>query len=184
MNLVTESLPAMSITADPPEPNYMEQPPFNSEGWFSPQERATILQKGTLFGLNTFSLFASGLKWGGWSLDKARTMAFGQLVINRMFNLVNERKAESMKTANTGGNPFVLPAAAITVAMFAGTIYLPFMRTLFTTVPIGFRDWMILIVNAFATGQVDIALEAKSKNVLGSGAIPLPLPTPESLPSN
>jgi len=158
VNLVTESLPAISLTADPPEQNYMSQPPFDPEGRFLPNRGKTIIRKGMLFGLNTVGLFAWGLKWGGWSLNKARTMAFSQLVVNRVFNLLSDRKTKAAQASKTEKNPFVLPAAAVTVSMLAATMYLPFMRPLFATVPIGLRDWALLTANSLLTGKIDSQL--------------------------
>jgi Ca2+-transporting ATPase len=65
VNLVTESIPAISLTADPPEEDYMNQPPFNPEGRFLPDQGKTIFRKGILFGLITFGLYVGGLTWGG-----------------------------------------------------------------------------------------------------------------------
>ncbi|MFW5649523.1 MAG: HAD-IC family P-type ATPase [Candidatus Alkaliphilus sp. MAG34] len=183
VNLVTESLPAMSLLADPPEKDYMRQPPINAEERFLPDKGRTILRKGALFGLNTFSLFASGLALGKWSLNKARTMAFSQVVINRVFNLINEQKTRNTNVFNTGGNPLTLPAVAATVSMLAATMYLPFMGPLFSTVPIGLEDWILLIANAFVTGKIDFFLGAGSRENQNFKAMPLPSTNRRCLPS-
>ena len=174
VNLVTESLPAISFMADPPEKDYMNQPPINAAERFLPDGGRAILRKGMLFGLNTFSLFALGLTLGRWPLNKARTMAFSQLVVNRAFNLLSEKRLKSTDTADTKGNPFTLPAAAITVAMLAATMYLPFMNPLFSTVPIGLKDWAVLIANAFITGKIDAYLGTRGKENQNHKAMPLP----------
>ncbi|NMB34804.1 MAG: cation-translocating P-type ATPase, partial [Firmicutes bacterium] len=154
VNLVTESLPAISLTADPPQKNCMNRPPFNPKERFLMDQGGTILRKGALFGLTAFGLYAAGLTWGGWTLAKARTMAFSQLVINRMFNLLGERGTKQENASNDGGNPLILPAAAISASMLAVTMYLPFMRPLFSTVPIGFKDWLFLIANSFMAEKI------------------------------
>ncbi|MGI5823009.1 MAG: HAD-IC family P-type ATPase [Dethiobacteria bacterium] len=178
VNLVTESIPAISLTADPPEEDYMNQPPFNPEGRFLPDQGKTIFRKGILFGLITFGLYVGGLTWGGWSLDKARTMAFSQLVVNRTFNLLNERK-KKQKNPAAKKNPLVLPAAALSVSMLAATLYLPFMRPLFSTLPLNLEDWFLLIVNAMAASKIDSFLEAgAAKHVQGLQAAPAPAPNP------
>lgn len=166
VNLVTESLPAMALTADPPEKNYMRRPPLNPEGRFLPDQGRSIFRKGMVFGLNTFALYATGLTFGGWSLEKARTMAFSQLVINRVFNLLRERSTKGEQGSSIRENPLILPASALTTVMLAATMYLPFMRPLFSTVPISLGDWVILTANAFAAGKVDTVLEGKIKDYL------------------
>ncbi len=152
VNLVTESLPAMSLTADPPEKDYMTRPPFNPSKRFIQGRGKDILRKGVLFGLGTFGLFASGLTWWGWSLSKARTMAFSQLVINRVFNLISGRRSK---------NPLILPAAAMTVSTLAATMYFPFMNPIFSTVPLAFKDWLLLSANACVVGKIDNFLGRK-----------------------
>ncbi|NLK01021.1 MAG: hypothetical protein GX318_07280 [Clostridia bacterium] len=160
VNLVTESLPAMSLMADPPEENYMSKPPLNPEGRFLSGEGGAIFRKGLLFSINTLGLFTGGLMWGGWSLGRARTMAFSQLVVNRVFNLINERKTkDAMTGAKVKNNPLILPAAALSTAMLAAAVYLPFMRPLFSTVPIGLGDWALLTANAVTAGKIDSLLE-------------------------
>lgn len=166
VNLVTESLPAMSLTADPPHPNCMRQPPLNPEGRFLPDKGRTIIRRGLLTGITTFGVYAAGLEFGGWSLNKARTMAFSQLVMGRVFNLFNERKKKEAGAANVKENPLILPAAAMSTMMLAITMYLPFMRPFFSTVPIGLADWGLLVANAFVAGKVDSALASKSKESL------------------
>ncbi|HZK17848.1 MAG TPA: cation-translocating P-type ATPase [Clostridia bacterium] len=162
VNLVTESLPAMSLTADPPEKDYMNRPPFNPGRRFVHSKSRDILRKGVLFGLGTFGLFASGLTWWGWTLNKARTMAFSQLVVNRVFNLIGGRKTK---------NPLIFPAAAMTVSTLAATMYLPFMNPIFSTVPLALKDWLLLTANAYIAGKVDAFLgrERPGKNTLIGG---------------
>lgn len=253
VNLVTESLPAMSLMADPPETDYMQRPPLNPKEGFLPDQGRAILRKGMLFSLSTFGLYAVGLRWGGWSLEKARTMAFAQLVINRAFSLLHEHKANrhrvnegraegsradengvhgrrvngcpgnepgangrevnrygensfgecvcgesecrknsfrknrcetngpetngcssagpetngcrptGTKSSGVKENPLILPAAALSALMLAITIYLPFMRPLFSTVPVGPKEWVLLTANALATGKIDSFLEIRNK---------------------
>lgn len=161
INLVTESLPAMSLTADPPEQDCMNRPPLNPHGRFLPDQGRTIVQKGMLFGMATFCLYAAGLTWGGWSLDKARSMAFSQLVVNRMFSLISKRKAGA--AGITDKNPLILPAAAMSMVMLTATMYLPFMRPLFSTVPIAPEDWAFIIANAFITDKINLFLTTENK---------------------
>ncbi|NLJ55486.1 MAG: hypothetical protein GX334_00395, partial [Firmicutes bacterium] len=58
-------------------------------------------------------------------------------------------------TPETRGNPLVLPAAALSISMLAATMYLPFMRPLFSTLPLHFKDWFLLIANVLAASKID-----------------------------
>ena len=90
-------------------------------------------------------------------------MAFSQLVINRIFNLINERKTAASKLQSVGKNPLILPAAATTVLMLAATMYLPFLSPLFSAVPIGLKDWGLLVTHAFMADQMDSLVEKRLK---------------------
>jgi len=82
-------------------------------------------------------------------------MAFSQLVVNKVFDLFAEQRAKAVEAADTRGNPLLGPAAALSASMLAATIYLPFMRPLFSTVPLGMADWGYLILSALAAGRLD-----------------------------
>lgn len=171
VNLVTESLPAISLTADPPEGDCMNRPPLPPEGRIFSGQSRVIFRKGLLFGMATFALYAAGLTWGRWSLARARTMAFSQTVINRVFNLIHERRAGGAGPAAAGGgNPLIIPAAALSATMLAATMYLPFMRPLFSTVPLGLKDWLLLTANALAASRIDSCWRADPARVARPGA--------------
>ncbi|MGI5883253.1 MAG: cation-translocating P-type ATPase, partial [Dethiobacteria bacterium] len=177
VNLVTESLPAMSFLADPPEQDYMNQPPLKPEGRFLPDQGRAILQKGVLYGLSTFVLYTVGLKLGDWPVEKARTMAFSQLVLNRVFSLITERKTGNTRSSRNRGNPLIFPAAMISTFLLAVTMYLPLMRPLFSTIPLGPKDWAILAANALVTERIDSLIRGKSRETPGEGSV---APRPET----
>lgn len=92
VNLVTESIPAMAMGADPPEPGVMTRPPRKSdESIISGGLSNAILTHGVLTGLTTFGVFGGTLMLGG-NLAKARTMAFTNLVVSQLFNFFDCRK--------------------------------------------------------------------------------------------
>ena len=76
-------------------------------------------------------------------------------VINRVFNLISERRAKIAGFSAFESNRLIMPAASLSAAMLAATIYLPFMRPLFSTVPIGPKDWALLAANALAANRID-----------------------------
>lgn len=112
VNLVTESMPAMAFTADPPEKDHMNRPPARIEDRFLPDGGRAIIRKGMLTGLTGFALYAAGLTWGGWPLEKARTMAFSQLVVSRVVDLIYGQLGRDGDKSTGGKNRLFLPAAA------------------------------------------------------------------------
>lgn len=163
VNLVSESPPAMALTADPPASNYMNCPAINPAQTFEDDKQA-IATKGLITGLAGFACYAASLTWGGWSLDKARTNAFSQMVVDRIFALFSERNRDK-QDSRTGKNPLLLPAAALSLGTLAAIVYTPALQPLFSTVPLGLKDWVLFLVQSVTTSKIEQLVAAKPKYV-------------------
>lgn len=151
INLVTEGLPAIALTADAPHPECMSRPPLRPEQRFSAKNKKEIVRKGILVGLTTFGVYAGGLAYG-WPPMKARTLAFSHLVMGRVFSLFETRRSIN---AGTIKNPYILPAAGLSTAMLLLTMYVPVIRPLFSTIPMGLADWAIIGFTSSFVGWMD-----------------------------
>lgn len=152
INLVTESLPAVALVADPPDKGCMHRPPDPpGENIFNKGVQKEIIRKGILCGITTFSVYAGSLL-AGWTTVKAQTMSFSHLVMSRVFNIFENGKT-------TGGgkrqNPYILPAAGLSTAMLMLTMYVPALRPLFSTVPLGFADWAVIGLTSGLAGKME-----------------------------
>ncbi len=163
INLVTEGLPAMALTGDPPQVNCMRRPPLRPETRFFDNHGREIVRKGILTGLSTFGVYAGGLELGGWAPSKARTMAFSYLVIGRVFNLFDSRRTRGAALLESK-NPYIVPAAGLSTVMLLLTMYFPALRPLFSTVPIGFGDWVLIGLTAGLAGRMDSLFAGKSSH--------------------
>ena len=135
VNLVTESVPALALGAQPPESGVLNQSPRKPGSSIilnGLQNR--ILVRGFLTGLTSFALFTLA----GNDLARARTMAFVNLVTSQVFNLLKCQNGNGEK------NPYLLPTAGASLALTLATLYVPFIRPLFQTVPLGMKDWAAL----------------------------------------
>lgn len=163
INLVTEGLPAMALTGDPPQPNCMQRPPVPPESRFFARNSHEIVRKGVLTGLSTFGLYAGGVEFAGWSPGKARTMAFSHLVMGRVFHIFDSRRSRDNTDGTLSKNPYLLPAAGLSTAMLLLTMYFPFFRPFFSTVPIGLGDWALIGLTSGLAGRVDTLLAGSSR---------------------
>ncbi len=135
VNLITESIPALALGAKPPARGVLDQPPRKpGNSIISNGLQNRILVRGILTGLTSFALF----RLAGSDIARARTMAFANLVTSQVFNLLKCQSGNSEK------NPYLLPTAGASLALTLATMYLPFIRPLFQTIPLGVKDWAML----------------------------------------
>ena len=76
----------------------------------------------------------------------AQTMAFTTLVFFQLFNALNSRSDELSAFTGLFANKWLWLALAISVALQIAVIYVPFLQTAFSTVPLAPTDWAICIV--------------------------------------
>jgi len=157
VNLITDSLPALSLSMEPPDEGLMERRPRRrSEGIINRILAADLALIGLAIGLGTLGVF-----W--WLLPAgevyARTMAFTTLVVFQMWNVLSckagERTAISRAAFN---NPYIWAAIAASFVMLATIMYVPFLQDLFNIVPLTVQDWAFIIL---ATLPVLVIIEIR-----------------------
>ncbi|NLJ75855.1 MAG: cation-translocating P-type ATPase [Peptococcaceae bacterium] len=161
-NLVTEGFPAMALAADPPSTDCMRRRSMQSgRNVLNSGSSLEIIRKGILSGITTFGVYAGGLSTG-WLPGKARTMAFAHLVMSRVFNLFDSQRINHGRSAAKTKNHFILPAAGLSTAMLALTMYAPCLQPLFSTVPMGVGDWALIGVTSGIAGRMDSLLRGST----------------------
>ena len=159
VNLVTDGLPAMALGVDPNDNNIMNRQPRNPrESVFSRGLSRKIIARGMQIGFSTVLVFA-GVYYLKNDLAEARTMAFCVLVFTQMFHVFDCR-SELFSIFEIGlfKNKYLLVATACSVAMQLLVIYHPFMRAIFSTVPLTIADWGIVL---FVSGWTFITAAIK-----------------------
>ena len=137
VNLVTDSLPAIALGMEPGEPDIMNQKPRKrSDGVFSGGLLSTILFRGCMIGLTTFGMYTLFYHVHG-SIPLARTAALVTLITTQLIH-VFECKSETrpLTRINPFNNFFMLAAVLISAGVTLAAVYLPFMQTIFETVPL------------------------------------------------
>src|SRR5659263_46520 len=151
INLITDGLPPMALSVEPPDKGLMRQPPRK-------QDEGIITKRVILYGSGVGALIAiQALFIFRWTLDnsdiaKAQTMVFTLIVVSMMFNAFNWR-SERLSVFSIGifSNRTLIYAVASTILLQLLVIYTPSLNGYFKTVPLGLADWGFILLIASTT---------------------------------
>ncbi|MBN1556908.1 MAG: cation-translocating P-type ATPase [Lentisphaerae bacterium] len=135
INLVTDGLPGLALTAEPEEKDIMTRPPRHPrESIFAHGMVRQIIWVGLLMGV--VSLFTQA-----WSLDSGQenwqTMVFTVLCLSQIGNVLALRSdRRSLFSLGLFSNKPLLGAALLTVGLQMAVIYVPALNPVFKTAPL------------------------------------------------
>jgi len=135
INLVTDGLPGLALSAEPAEHDVMRRRPRPpDESIFAHGMAAHILWVGLLIG--GLTLATQAWTWHG-AHTEWQTMVFTVLVFAQLFHCLAIRsERESLFTIGLLSNPALLLALTVTVLAQIAVIYVPFFNSVFRTVPL------------------------------------------------
>jgi len=150
INLVTDSLPALALSVDPPEKGLMNrQPRSTRKGFMTKGMIWRVVYQGLMIGCIPLAAYIIGLHDGGEVLG--RTMAFATLMFAQ---LVHVRNLHSNEKSSFRFNPLRNRAliGAIFVSTLIGLVVLliPPVRDAFSLAVMDGRHWIIVILMALA----------------------------------
>jgi Ca2+-transporting ATPase len=156
MNLVTDGLPGLALGVDPPDPDAMNRPPHPpQESIFARGMWQYILWVGGLMGLITAAMQYFVYRSGNpaW-----QTMVFTTLCLAQMGNALAIRSDKySLFSIGVFSNPALVGAVLLTFALQLAVVYVPFLQTIFQTVPLSLPELAICLA---ASALVFWAVEA------------------------
>lgn len=148
INLVTDGAPALALGVDPADPDVMNKPPRpRGEGvitgrmWRGIFFVGAVMSAGTLLVLD--ASLPGGLLEGAGDLRYGRTMAFTTIVFYSMFNVFNARSDERSAFVGVFSNTWLWGAIALSLALQAAVVYVPFLQAAFSTAPLDLADWLV-----------------------------------------
>lgn len=135
VNLVTDGLPALALSAEPIEKDVMKKPPRRKEeGIINRNIMISMILIGMIMAAVSLFLFTVGMKD---SLEKGRTFAFSALAFLEMYHVFNcKSEHRSVFAAGIFSNMYLILSVAFTVMLQLFVIYNPIMQKIFYTVPL------------------------------------------------
>ncbi|MGC9384144.1 MAG: cation-translocating P-type ATPase [Kosmotogaceae bacterium] len=143
INLVTDGLPALALSVEPPEEDVMNRPP-------NPVSKSVLGKGGWTVALIGALLAGVSLTVGiiYWSMNNEawRTMLFTTLVFSQLFCAPSIRTKLSIFKDPPWKNPTMLWALIASFLLQLAVIYVPFLQSTFGTVPLSMFDLLIAFV--------------------------------------
>jgi Ca2+-transporting ATPase len=133
INIVSDVLPGIGLSAEPPHPATMQRPPRASElGVLSGSELRRLLTEGSVIAAGALASSTWGrLRFGAG--PEMRTMAFCSLLLGQLLHAFNRRERERQP----GGNPTFTAAMGVTSGAQAIAFLIPALRHVLGAVPLG-----------------------------------------------
>ena len=145
-NLVTDTAVAVPLGLEPQIGDELKQPPrHHSVGILFPGMIWRILFMSALMGIGVFLVF----NWAQarMSIEEARTVAFGTMVIFEWFRAFNARSDEySVFKLGFFKNRWLILSISAAVLMQLAVIYLPPFQQAFQTVSLSIDRWGIIVL--------------------------------------
>jgi Ca2+-transporting ATPase len=145
INLVTDSLPALALIADPVSPDVMKRPPRASgENLLGKSEWIRIGSLGGFEALLVLGLYLYVLRTSG--VEQARNLAFTTLVFSQLWRAFGARSQHRVFfEVGVFNNLWLLGVVAITVCLQLSLHYLPFAQEIFGLMPLTAEELLCLV---------------------------------------
>ncbi len=148
VNLVTDSLPALALGADPIQRDVMEEPPHRKdEGVFSGGMGFSVAAEGCLVGALAFLAYTVGRVF--FDTDPmepwiGRTMGFAVLSLSQLVHSFNMRSEHSVLKLGLFSNKKLVGACVLCAALMIGVVVIPPLSALFKTAALSGFQWLIV----------------------------------------
>jgi len=160
INLITDTLPAISLGIDPGDKDVMKMKPRDpKESFFARGAGVRAVIGGVLIGTLTLFAFYYGLAERGFSVGQnnitdeaityARTMSFIVLAASQLFYSLSMRNAaKSIFQVGLFTNKYLVGAIILGIILQIGVIKIPLLAEAFNVNNLPINDWIIVIVFA------------------------------------
>lgn len=152
INLVTDSLPAISLGMEPEENDVMNKPPVKDPSKiFTKSVIGSIVTQGLMIGTLALVAFMAGYRIlpDSHNLCQGRTMAFAVLGLSQLFHSFNMKSSQSLQKSGITNNRQLLISFIICFILQITVMIIPGTMNLFGVVPLGITQWIIVILLSF-----------------------------------
>jgi len=149
LNMLTDIFPALALALEPSAPGMMSRPPHDpKESLLPPRFLIMIAWQGVLLAGVTLLAFFIGMRLhgrDGEGLKHAVTMTFMTLAFVQVVHVFNARsQTRSAFDARLFTNGWLWGAVLLCILLQLFAVYVPFMRAVLHTVPLGAQDWAVV----------------------------------------
>jgi len=149
LNMITDIFPALALALEPSVPGMMRLPPHDPKAPLLPARLLVLIGwQGVLLAAVTLLAFFLGMRMHGSEgegLKHAITVAFMTLALAQVAHVFSSRsKTRSAFEAGLFKNGWLWGAVAVCVALQVAAVYVPFLRVILRTVPLGAKDWGVV----------------------------------------
>ncbi len=148
VNLVTDTLPALSLGVDSGDPTVMDKKPRDPKATlFAEGAGVRLILNGMLIGFLTLIAFALGNKVYPDSLMHAQTMAFAVLSISQLLHSLNMRHPDkSIFQLGLFTNKYLIYSIILGILLQVIVITVPALASIFKVYPLTLRDWAFVLI--------------------------------------
>jgi Ca2+-transporting ATPase len=156
VNVLTDGLPAVALTRDPPSPRIMQRPPDRGSRLFPGRAWAALAVVGALVGASALAAFL--LADDG---DDARTTAFATLALSELA-LVYAIRSPIRAAVEAPRNAFLAVSVIVSAMLVAAAVYVPALHAALGTASLDARE----VALAVSFALVPFAIVEAGKAVL------------------
>jgi magnesium-transporting ATPase (P-type) len=168
INVLTDGLPAVALTRDPPSQLTMRRPPERGAHLFPPRAWGALALIGALVGLAALAAFLIGRADG---TDDAQTMAFVTIALAELAVVFSVR-SPIRPAWEAPRNLYLVASVALSAVIVAVAVYLPALNEPLGTVPLGPSQLGLAVLLAllpFACVEAGKAVFRRAGWTLGPG---------------
>jgi Ca2+-transporting ATPase len=156
LNLLTDGAPALALGMEKGDPDIMERPPRPvREPIINRLMVAGIVVQTIAITAVVLAAYYIGWVWDPSNLALARTMAFVTLSASELVRAYTARSERaSLFRLGVFSNKVMQYAVLVSVVLLLSAVYVPFLRPVFGTVPLGAREWTLVLPLLLVPGVV------------------------------
>jgi calcium-translocating P-type ATPase len=168
IDLGTDTLPALALGAEEPDPNVMQRPPHSRKERLVDWRLLTraylflgVVEACAAMSAYFFVLYSGGWHWGeilgsqNPLYMQATTACLGAIILMQTMNVfLCKLPRRSLFSAKLFDNPMMVWSIALQITLIVAIIYTPWGNLIFSTVPLTPQTWLIIL--PFALGMLGL----------------------------
>ncbi|MCO5384853.1 calcium-transporting P-type ATPase, PMR1-type [Desulfosporosinus sp.] len=173
VNLVTDTLPALSLGVDSGDPTVMDKKPRDPKATlFAEGAGLRLISNGALIGILTLTAFVIGNNLYPDSLMHAQTMAFVVLSISQLFHSLNMRHPDkSIFELGVFTNKNLVYSILLGILLQVIVITVPALASVFKVYPLTIRDWAFVLLLSVMPLVINEIIKAIRRNKISGKTV-------------